>query len=231
MGQSINYKRELFDLINDLTSISPSIGFECDETSVIVRKCDEERTIPYILTAPIDYFGITETIAFYNYPNFYSFMDMIKDAKLTYNGNVLNIDGATTKINYTLSDEGSIINGPSSIAFNDADYTFVLSRDELDEIVKMKNLVKAKRCIITCDDDVVKLKMYTDETSHSVVKEFVGDNVSDIEDVIKFEVSADRFSHLPPKRDYTVHIKKEKFMKFSLMHDEINLDIYSGSID
>ena len=231
MSQNIQYKEELFDLINDLTSISPSIGFEHIDGKVVVRKSDDERTIPYKLEAPLEYFNIEDTIAFYNYPNFYRFLDMVKNPKLKLMSDTqLNVYGKGIKINYILSEEDGIINGPESIAFSDHDYEFTLSRDDLDEIVKTNNLVKAKIAIIKCSDDGVFVKMYTDETEHSFEKEFDGERMSDHDEDIIFEIKADRFNYLPPKRDYKVFIKKEGYVMFSLIHDDIDLRIFSGSI-
>ena len=233
--KSIQYKQELFDLINDLCSISPSIGFENIDGRVTIRKCDDERTIPYTLSAPMEYFDISELdepIGFYNYPNFYSFLDMMKDPKIRLDGiNQLYLTGDGVRINYILSDAESIINGPSSSDFADEDYEVTLSSDDIAEIVKMNGLIKAERAIVKCTDEGFFLKFYTDETEHSFVRQFECQRLSDYEEPIQFEIRANRFSYLPAKRDYKILIKKEGYMLFQLLHDELKLDIFSGRFE
>ena len=86
MAEHIEYKRELFDFVNDLTAINPSIAFEriFDESynadRICVRKSDKNRSLVYTLSVPVEYFDIKETVAFYMYSNFYKFLTSIKKA-------------------------------------------------------------------------------------------------------------------------------------------------------
>jgi hypothetical protein len=224
---------ELFNFINSLTAINNSIAFERVDDSIVVRKSDKNRTLTYIAKVPLRYFNIDETVAFYKYDNFYKFLSNIKNAELEIDDNdiVISKQGSNPiHINYRLSDVEGIINGPKSVEFEDWDVKFVLSKEDLAEIVKINTFVKGTKAKIICDNKDVSIYVYTSGNDNSFAKEFKSDRVSENNDDISFTILANRFNYLPAGYDYTVEVSSEKFIKISLIHDEIEFNIYTGEI-
>jgi len=235
MSQKITYKKELFDFINELTAINNSIGFERVGDRIVVRKADKNRTLPYIVSVPSSYFDIDETIAFYKYDHFYKFLTSIKNAELHLDDpNIIISKAGKTPINidYRLSEEEGIINGPAEkIEFDEWDVQFVLSAEDLDEIVKINRFVKGTNARIECVDDEVKLSIYSSGNDNTFDKSFTCERIGNSSDEFAFVINANRFEFLPSKRDYTINISSEKFVKISLIHDEIEFDMYSGDME
>lgn len=235
MSQKITYKKELFDFINELTAISNSIGFERVDDRVVIRKANKNRTLPYIVSVPASYFDINDTVAFYKYDHFYKFMTSIKNAELHLSDpNIVISKSGKTPINidYRLSEEEGIINGPvGTIDFDAWDIQFVLSSEDLEEIVKINRFVKGTNAHIECTDNEVKLSIYSNGNDNTFDKSFTCERVGDSDKDFSFVINANRFEYLPSKRDYTIHISSEKFVKFSLIHDEIEFDMYSGDLE
>jgi len=232
MSKKITYKKELFDFINELTAINNSIGFERIDDRVVVRKADKNRTLPYIVSVPSSYFDIDDTIAFYKYDHFYKFLSSIKNAELRLEDpNIIISKSGKTPINidYRLSEEEGIINGPKEkIEFDQWDAQFVLSAEDLEEIVKINRFVKGTNARIECVDDEVKISIYSNGNDNAFDKIFTCERIGDSTDDFSFVINANRFEYLPSKRDYTIHISSKKFVKISLIHDEIEFDMYSG---
>jgi len=228
---NIAYKDELFDLVNDLTGIHQAIAFERIDDNVVIRKTDKEKTIPYILKAPSEYFDIDETVAFYMYNDFYNYYKVFKGCDISIGGRTLTLKQKGRKSNYTLSPSEGIINGPKRVNFGESDVTLTLTKEDLDELIGMINLIKADKALISCVDNEVTIQIYTDNHDNTFEKTFECDRNSDYDENIQFNIMADRFTLIPSKKNYVIDIKKEKHMKFSLIHDDIELNIYSGTID
>ena len=236
MPKTIEYKKEFFDLLNDLTSINNSIGIEREDDKIVVRKFDKSKTLPYILTAPNSYFNIENTVCFYNFSNFYRYMEMIKDPQISITetdgvNDKIKLFNSSARVNYILSEKEGIINGPAEVEFGESDITFTLLKDELDEICKMNNLIKAEIAEISCKGNKVIIKIFSDENGNSFEKAFKVERLTDYDEDIEFKILSKVFGLLPSKKDYNIFIKKEKYIKFDLVHDEIDLMVYSGAMD
>lgn len=238
---NIEYKRELFDLVNDLTAINKSVAFErmtvTDESGnvveekIAIRKSDKNRTIVYLLKVPVNYFDIDSTVAFYDYANFYKFLTSIKDVKLTLNEDKMILAGNGIKLHYLLSDEEGIINGPKKINFNNPDVRFTLTKEDLDEIVRLNSLVKGNKANISCVGNTLTIKFYTNSSDNSFEKTFECERLTDYEMDIDFTIFANRFEYLPSKRDYVFDISAKKYIQISLIHEEIELLVYTGEVN
>lgn len=226
---NIEYKRELFDILNDLSPINKSIALESIDDQIVVKKSDKHRTFAYVLKCSHDYCSIDKTIAFYDYSNFYKFLSTVKNAKLSIANNNIVLCGNGVKLNYLLSDEEGIINGPKHTDLpKNADVQFTLTKENIDEIVKLNSLVKGAKARLTCVDGEVTIKFYTTNTDNSFEKTFECERPSDYDKDITFDILANRFDLLPSKRDYVVQIYNFKFIQFSLIHEDIELSLYSG---
>lgn len=236
MSEKIEYSVELFDLIKDLTPITNSVIFQKDEDeNVVVCRSDSESTIVYRLVAPKNYFNFEDTIAFYDYNNYYQYLKAFKDPSLLMKDEktilIRSNDGnATTE--YLLSDPEAIKAGPKAINFKDANVKFNLSSYDLDQIIKMITLIDPKKAQITTDGNKVKVKIYSNMNLHENTFEKVFDieEKNDLDDEIDFVIFSDTFQKIPLKKNYSVEIKKEGFVKISLINDNVNLDVYTGKV-
>jgi hypothetical protein len=234
MAEHIEYKRELFDFVNDLTAINPSIAFEriFDESynadRICVRKSDKNRSLVYTLSVPVEYFDIKETVAFYMYSNFYKFLTSIKNVKLSVDGNLMVLNGSGVKLNYILSDEEGITNGPKSIGFKDPAVRFTLTAEAIDEIVKLNSLVKGSKAKISCIGTAITVTIYTTDSDNSFEKTFECERLTDYEDDIEFVIFSNRFEYLPSKRDYVVDITANNYIRISLINETFDFNMYTG---
>ena len=229
---SITYRKELFEFVNDLTAISPSIAFEREGDRIIVRKSDALKTMPYIISVPAEYFDIQTTVAFYKYDNFYRYMNTLKTPIIEIDDDVMTLsrdDSKPISIKYKLSDEDGIINGPEE-ANNEIewDVSFILTKEDLEEIVKVNGFVRGDKAEISCIDDELTIRFYSGGNDNSFEKVFKVQRISSNDDDFSFIIKSNRFEVIPQKRDYTVNVLAEKFINISLIHDDIDFDIYSG---
>ncbi|MFW6173270.1 MAG: hypothetical protein ACOC5T_05945 [Elusimicrobiota bacterium] len=228
----VQYNSELFDLVKDLTSINTQIVFEKDdEENILVRRSDSESTIAYELKAPREYFDFSgEKVAFYQYPVFFQYFKAIGEPEIHISEKSLTLKEKGSKTNYLLSNPESIEKGPREINFVDPDIRINLTSGDLDEILKMIALINAKKVQVFGNDDKLTIKVYQSLHDNTFEKTFEVENLSNIDEEIDFVMFAETFKNLPVKRDYTVEIKKQGFIKISLVDENISLDIYTGKI-
>lgn len=230
MAEAISYNKDLFDFVSNLMSINNSIAFERVGDRVVVRKSDKNRTLPYILSVPSEYFDIEETVAFYKYDHFYKFLSTLKDPNLTIKEDKMVISGKGIRVNYMLSDPEGIINGPKKVDFDDWDVRFALTKEDLEEIVKINSLVKGTKAKISCQGNKVLVTIYSNGSDNSFEKEFEAERISDDDNDFEFVILSNRFESLPSKRDYTMDISSKNFIRLSLIHEEIEFNLYSGDV-
>ena len=230
MSKKIKYKKEMFDFIKELMYINTSIAFERIDDRIVVRKSNVNQTLPYIASFPLDYFEIDDTVAFYKYDDFHRYLSSIKNADISIDDIDMIISKGGTTIKYRLSDEDGIINGPKSVNFDDYTATFVLSAEDLLEISRIDNNVKSTYARIVCIDDEVQIKFYSDGNDNSFERVFKVERIGDYDEDFAMTIYSDRFSQLPTKRDYNVNISAQNFINISLIHDEIEFDLYSGDV-
>ena len=235
MPKNIEYKKELFDFVNSLREINNAIAFEIVDDRVVVNQGDKFETMAYELSVPKEYFDIDETVAFYKYDNFYRFLNTIKDAKLSIQHNEDELDkmiisGDGVRINYILSEEDGIIGGMDELDFDHGDVRFSLTKEDIEEITKINNLIKGDKAHIHCKGNKIKVTIYSDSNKNSFDKVFTGERLTDYEDEIEFDIFSNRF-HYIPAMDYTVDICNEGFVAISLIHDDIVFDLYSGDVE
>lgn len=228
----VQYNSELFDLVKDLTSINTQVVFEKDEDgNIVIRRADSESTIAYELKAPREYFDFNDQqIAFYNYPEFFQYFKALGEPEISMNQKNLTLKESNSKTNYLLSNPESIEKGPKSINFSNPDIRIELSSENLDELLKMIALINSKKAQVYGDGKKITIKVYNNLHDNTFEKTFKVENLTQLDEEIDFVMFADTFKNLPMKRNYTIEIKKQGFIKISLVDDNISLDIYTGKI-
>jgi hypothetical protein len=229
--KKVNYKTELFDLLKDLTSINTQIILDKENNKIVVKRADSESTIAYELKTSKDYFDFEEEqIAFYNYPEFYQFFKAFIEPELSIDQKNLVLKEGSSKTNYILSNPEAIPPGPKSINFKDPDIRINLSSEELDELLKMINLINSKKVQIYGDGKKITFKIFNNLHDNTFEKAFEVENISNFESEIDFVMFSDTFKNLPIKRNYVIEIKSQGFVKISLVNEEISLHIYTGRV-
>jgi hypothetical protein len=228
----IKYSVELFDILKDLSSINQNVVFQKnDEGQIIIRRADSESTIAYELRAPSDFFDFgNDTVAFYNYPEFYQYFKALGEPEMAISENKITLIVGNSKTGYLLSNPETISEGPKSINFKDPDVKINLSSAELDELLKMIGLINSKKTQVIGNGESITFKVFHNLHDNTFEKTFKVENLSDFKEEIDFVMFSETFKNLPPKRDYTIEIKSQGFIKISLVDEKIGLDIYTGRV-
>ena len=236
----VDYNIKLFDLIKDLTSITNQVVFEVgldddgnENDTIIVRRADAEATIAYMLSAPKECFDIKDSVAFYNYTDFYNYLKLIGTPDLGFaENNTLVLQGTNSKIEYVLSNPEGIKAGPKAINFKNPDIKFHLSSEDLDTIIKGISLIEPKKAKITSDGKTVSVKIFSNLQLHdnTFEKTFEVTEPTELDDPIEFVIFSSTFQNIPLKRDYNIEIQSRGFLKVSLIDDELSLGIFTGQV-
>jgi hypothetical protein len=230
----VNYNPGLLDILKDLSRIDMSVIFEKDEkNNVVVKRADTEQTIAYQLKAPSEYFSVQDDkIAFYMYNEFYQYYKAFSDGdpEISIDNNKIFLSLNESKSDYKLSSPESIKDGPKSINFTNPDIKFNLTSKDLDEFSRMIALIKPKKIQIFGTGDKITLKIFNNIHENTFEKTFHVENFGEIDDEIDFVIFSETLDCLPIKRDYTIEIKKQGFVKISLIDENISLDIFTGKV-
>jgi hypothetical protein len=229
---NIVFNSEIFTLIKDLSAINNSIIFEKNEGKVLVTRSDSEKTIVYRLETPAEYFDFNkDEIAFYNYNEFYQFLTVFRGPTMVLEGNKIVLSEGESKFNYIIQNPEAITSPrPKKPNFNSPDIEFDLDANTLDEISKMNALIKAKHAKIFGNGEIVNIRLFNNMHDNSFDKKIPVKNLTNINEDFEFNIFTDIFTKIPLKRDYKVSIKKEGFVKMSLVDQNVSLDIYTAFI-
>ena len=104
MENSLKYKPEFFELINQLTSIDDKIIIESRDGVTQVRRQNSEKTAAYILKVPNEYFGIEQDIGFYKFSEFYRFFRTFQEPFVKIDTNKIIISKDRARVSYLLND-------------------------------------------------------------------------------------------------------------------------------
>lgn len=237
MGREIDHKSVVLDIVNGLTKINKSV-IVWREDDIRISMTDGDRLIAYEMHVPHSYFDIDESIAFYNFPEFYQFYSSIKDAMLDVREETILISGEDSKINYFLSPVEKVNIGsddkpfsPKSISFDDHEFEFMLSKKNLAELKKTASMLGVSniKFISNISDKYIVIKTYNDDQDISAEKNLPMINVSKLDKDFSLDIIADHIERLPTAFDYMVYIKGGRLKFSAKTNDEnITLNIYTA---
>ena len=225
----LEYDKEILSLINDLSTINPSIILEKNGDQILINRTNPATTIAYRLTT--DASGLNfegDEIAFHTYQEFYQLLTCFEDPSIKQNDNKVIISEKNSKINYLLSDADTIKRGPKEFLFTDADIELELSSVDIKELVKMIGLLNSNKVILSCKSNKIDVCLSNSDHDNSFNK--VYDATSEEIEDFELVISTDIFT-LSPKGDYKISVKKEGIAKFELMHEKVKLDLYTAEIE
>jgi len=232
---AIKYNAEIFNLVQDLVPINNSIVFEksSDNKKVLVKRADSEMTVAYILEAPVEYFDFpADKVAFYNYNEFYQFFSTFKSSpSLVLNENKITLFEENAKTDYIISNPESLPVGPKTIRFKDPNIKFNLTSNDLDDLSKMNTLIKAKRAKLYGNENEINIKLFSSMHDNSYENKFKVEAVNNFVGEYDFVIFSELFAKLPQKREYTIEIIANGWVKVSLVDKNLNLNIYTACIN
>lgn len=237
MGREIDHKPVVLDIVNGLTKINKSVII-WKEDDIRISMTDGDRLIAYEMHVPHSYFDIDESIAFYNFPEFYQFYSSIKEAMLDVREETVLISGEDSKINYFLSPVEKVNIGsddkpfsPKSIQFDDHEFEFFLSKKNLVELKKTATMLGVSNIKFSSNitDKYIVLKTYNDDQDISAEKNLPMISMDRTDKDFSLDIIADHIERLPTAFDYTVYIKGGRLKFSAKTNDEnITLDIYTA---
>ena len=239
MARELQFNPTVLEVISTLTKINQSVIIWRDEKDIRISMADGERLIIYSMHVPHEYFDIEDSIAFYNYTEFYQFYKSISDSSLVVGEEEILIGGSDSKLKYYLSPVEKINiasddkpMSPKSINFSGHGYEFPLTKKTLAEIKKMVSMLGVTNINFAKNvgDKHIIIKAYNHSAEIDFEKFVPIKQVTDKDDGFNFDIIADHIERLPVVYDYNVSIKSSGGIKFSaVMSDEnITLDIITA---
>lgn len=236
---SINYKKNVLSLVNDLSVVTPSVIFKKENNQIVVRRANMAESIAYELKTKKEIFDfLGDELAFYNFPEFYQILSSFTEPNIKQKIDNQNEDDEITtfliskdksRIIYKISDISSLRPNPSEFpSMDDNDLNFIINGDDLKELQKMKGLINASNLKINMSDGILKLELFSNSYDNSFDKEYIISN-SKVEK-INMVISTEILSVLP-KGDYNVKINTEGIITFTLKNDDIELVIITAELE
>jgi hypothetical protein len=230
----IPFDKNYLSLIDSLCVISSKVVIENGERVKIFNgNAGKDSTLFYDLSAPVEKFLFDiPKIAFNNFHDFFQIMNSFQAPVLALKENKLTIKKDKSKFSYVLA-EPEIIECEVFINLDDfkLSSTFNISDNELVEIKKMVNLIR------TCEkgSDIVWTEIKSEEGKLKIVFHTHNHNNSfeqDFDYKVESEepnakVAADVFTALP-KGNYEVFVYNGSIVRFKLVSEEFDLNIYAG---
>ncbi len=229
--KSITYDNTVLSLINDLSTINQSVIFEKDKKNIVIKRSNPSTTVAYSLTVPVETFNFQgDKLGFYNYSEFYqlvSFFDnpVIKQKVQSAFEKVVISEGQEN-FSYVLSDPEILPKGPT-INFKDPVCSFELTKEHLDKFVKVCGILGAEFISFTVKGSKINCSFFKEKSQNIYNKTFTATN-SDASVDFTFKVDKEIIDLLPKGRDYTVDIKDEGILMFSLKDKNVSLKLYAA---
>jgi len=229
---SIEYKKEVLSLINDLTPINPSIIIEKTEDGIRIARDNAAHSIFYYLNAEKDSFNFErEKIAFYNFPEFYQLINVFNSPEISLKENKLKISKDKSKIKYIISDPETISESaaPKGIKFPSTDARLSFDVSEIKDLKKMISLLRSKYIKFIISGKSISVNCLNENHDNSYEKTFdMGEEFSETED-FEMKIASDIFT-LIPENNYIFEICKGGITRFSYKKDNVDLTIFVAQV-
>jgi len=134
-----------------------------------------------------------------------------------------------SRISYYHSDPDIIDEKFDEAEFEDPDYSFKITKEQLKNIQKMINLFDAEKVTLTVEDKKVTLKLSKEDKDNFYETDFECLETTDEEFSLPLKTSIWDNS---PDGDYIINVKEEGIVNFSLQNEkDVSLELYSGEIE
>jgi hypothetical protein len=230
MKQPIEFKKDCIEYINDMAKINPLIRISKDGDKLNIIRLSVDQSIFAKMTMDIKGFEfVDDEISFIDFPDFYRFFKLFKEPNISQDNNALVIEENNSKIKYVLSHLDTV---PSSsvrnIKFEDVIAEWEWDYSDILKIQKMAGMFKVDGVGITVKKDKLKVTV-GDKLGNCFSEEYdIETGNPNINESYKFQLQT--FTVLP-KAAYNVAISGDGIIKFSLIDDNVDFDIYGMEVD
>ena len=233
---SIVYNKQFLQTLKELSRISPYVVMKKVDGNIVITQKNEHENINYIITTPEKNFQFDKNeIAFFNYVEFYSFLELFSNPEISIENNKVVLSENNSKTEYFLSNvEACKVGFPCP--WNNPDIKFDLPQKELETLIKASSLFPSS-------ETIKKARIVGNEKSVSI--ELVNVNINpkqktydktfskqlDVTSITgkpceyDFVVNREIFIN-SPKRSYSIELKKEGFMKAGYQDSDYFVDIF-----
>lgn len=243
MSNEVLYNKKLFDVLKDLSKISPQIILTKEEDSIVSYQQTPDKSIRFSLSAPKSYFQFEQDeVAIYNFPEFYQFFSLFENPKFYISNQKINFEENDSCLGYYFSSPASCFRGIKTIweKFPTA-VKFTLLQKDLDSLIKASNLIvssdKNKKAKIYVKDNIVKIELVgtninqkNNEHNQSYNKVFECTSLSEYSP-FSYMIGSDFFINLTRNADIDIEIKETGQIKAFYKIDDISVSIFSTKVN
>lgn len=224
MSHQIRFNKSVLKLISDLCIINPSIIIKKTEEGQIEISCaNSTRTSLFRLSAPVKAFDFEEEkIAFFNFPQFFKYIDMLGEVQLHQDDATIQLKGTTGKITYRTADSDVIKDGPKKIPLDNPEASFILTDETIQNLNKIVGSLKVDNTRFTFDGTSVNLHLYSSNYDHSYDTDINLEN--EVEEGFSMVILNEVYKILPSGYNYQVDVSTSGLIRFSLIN-EIGLTV------
>jgi len=232
-AKKIKYDKRTLELINNLSRMNSKLSIEKSEDGkfVYVNGTNVDTSVFYGFKVSSDRFDFEgEQIVFQDYSQFYEYFNVLESPDIFQDDEKFEIKKGKSRISYYLADPDIIDETFDGAEFEDPDYTFKLTKEELKHIQKMINLFDAEKVTLTIENKKITLKLSKEgnEKDNFYETDFECSYANDEEFSLPLKISIWDNS---PDGDYVINVKEEGIVNFSLVEEGVSLELYSGEIE
>lgn len=238
---SINYSKTFLSTLKDLSRLSSKVVINKADGSLKVCQITEDKSINYVVTAPETHFEFPSSeLAFFNFPDFYAFMELFVNPSLEISNNKIIISDGTSKTEYISSNVLSCSVG-TDVKWNNPSVRFELSQKELETLVRASGLLissdNVKKARIhgngeNCTIELVNVNINPKQKGYDKTfsREFKVTQLSENCGEYDFIINRNLFTD-SPKKNYVFEINQKGFVRASYKEDEVEVKIYASFLN
>ena len=227
----ITYHKDILDIIYKFTStMNKEVLFVKEGENVVIRQRTEVG-IYHVFTTKLENFNFAgDELAFYDFVNFYEFLEMLKSPQLFQAENKIVLQQGSTKINYLISDRDAIAKSQftKNAVFGDSSVGFTFDEKDLNNIRNLIKKMNIDNVRFTFKDNKCNLTLF--KAGYDNSSEIVIDLPVPFEGPLELEIKSYLFKN-EPVLPYALTIysdKQPEKLKFSYANDLYSLDVITS---
>jgi hypothetical protein len=230
--KEIQYNKATLSIINELSSINPSILIEKDNDKIVIKSKTANKSVAYIFKAPIEEFEFEgDNCAFYNYTEFFKLFSVMDSPVIKQNVAELTMQKNRSTMKYRLSKPEIIPASFNGIKFDKSEVSIVLTSDYIKKLHTFvsSGMLGSDRIKLTGSGNELTITLENSKHAHSFSE--VIELETEINEEFSFIISATIFATLPSNKDFKFSINPDGIVEFKYINDKnIELDIYTTLI-
>lgn len=222
----INFNSDALSLIRNLATINPMLLLESEDNKLKIDSRNPENTIAFEVEMSSDNFSFEgESVAFYDYKEFYTLLSSFKTPEIYQNNDILEIKSGKSKLTYYMANVDIIDKEYNYVDFRETHAKIKLSEDSLKKIKSYIMLLGADNVSFGIKDNKLSIKLFSGEKQPMYEDEW--DLEESNGDTFEIEISKDIFTK-SPEVEYTIHFHSAGIIKFEYKSNDIVLNLYTA---